>query len=153
MAVALFQGCNCGGPTCTRTGGGDAGTQLRARGEPCTDGIACAPGLSCQNTSLTSPNNVQMECLSPADGAGACAPGLVNFGGACHTACMLDSDCTGRLAMQCFLLRAGPVRGYCGSLSCSQSQACPSAATCVAPVTCCPPGAPCAMPPDGFCLR
>lgn len=152
LAVALFQGCNCGGPTCTPTGGGDAGPQLRAQGEPCTDGHACAAGLDCRFTTLGSSFR-QQECLASCSDAGTCSSGTACFEGACLTTCTVDTDCPGRFVSTCRPVDAGAVRGLCGSASCSRSESCPGSAVCIAPSYCCPPGAPCAAPPDGFCLR
>ena len=157
VVVLLSSSCNCGGSICSPHVG-DAGPQLRSQGEPCTDGVACATGLSCLSSSAGQPF-VQEECVASCGDAGACPSGTACLDGegratACHATCATDSDCTGRFETVCRPLDAGSVRGVCAPRSCSRSQStCPGGGTCVIDEYCCPPGAPCAAPRDGFCLR
>ena len=151
MAVTLLTGCNCGGATCTPTGGGDAGPGLRTQGEPCSDGHACASGLECHGTTLGN-SFLQQECVAACGDAGTCPSGTACYQGDCFTTCAVAADCPGRFAATCRPVDAGV--SLCTSVSCnSRALSCPSGSTCIAPSYCCPPGAPCAAPPDGICLR
>lgn len=153
LAAALLGGCNWGDATCTPTGGGDAGPQLRTQGEPCSDGHACAAGLECHPTTLGT-SFQQAECVAPCGDAGTCPSGTACYQGDCFTTCTLDTDCPGRFSATCRAVDAGVAQGLCTSVSCNaRSSFCPSGATCIAPPYCCPPGAPCAAPRDGMCLR
>ena len=139
IAAALLAGCNCGGSNCDVVPLIDAGTQLRALGEPCT---ACADGLSCQFTSL-----FVVSASRACGDAGACPSGAAS---APATPCTADSDCTSRFAASCLPLDAGPVRGSCASLSCSRSAALPRRRRLRLQVpVLLPPGAPCAAPQTG----
>jgi hypothetical protein len=151
--VAVLSGCNCiQGPTnCSPAG--DAGAELRALGEPCTDGQACLASLSCRQVRANDQAIVELACLGTCEDDGGCASGTTCLQGSCQPTCLTDSDCTGRFSAKCLPLDAGAVRGFCGALACSTSLSCPSSATCIKEVYCCPPGAPCAAPPPGFCLR
>jgi len=153
----LLSGCNCGGLNCTPSTG-DAGPQLRAQGEPCTDGAACAAGLRCLSAAGSAPL-VQQECLASCGDAGVCPSGTACVDGdgrvptACHPTCVTDADCPGRFATTCRAVDAGTVRGICAVFACSSSTSCPGTGGCVKQEYCCPPGAPCTAPRDGFCLR
>jgi hypothetical protein len=152
-SVALLSSCNCGGAAnCDPTRGGDAGPQLRTQGEPCTDGWACASGLTCQYNFVGSGFS-QQECVASCSDAGVCPTGTACIDNACRTTCTTDPDCTGRFSATCRPVDAGVVRGVCASASCSSRSTCPGSATCITQPYCCPPGAPCAAPQDGFCLR
>jgi hypothetical protein len=147
--VAVLSSCN---PVTNCTPPGDAGPELRGVGEPCTDGWPCLAGLSCRNV-RNSNNAVEQECLATCDDDGGCTTGTTCLEGSCHPMCMTDTDCSSRFSQVRQPLDAGVVRGYCSSVACSTSLACPGSATCIKDIYCCPPGAPCVAPPPGFCLR
>jgi hypothetical protein len=99
--VVLFLLCACDSAGENCRAGDDAGTELRQRGEPCLDGVACAAGLTC--TSVNTTIYAGQECLAAIGG---------------EPRCDTDADCGGHFARTC-------LSGVCRVYICNDEPSCP----------------------------